>query len=194
MIKAIIFDCFGVLAESSYNNFYSTHLSDKLEIVEKIKALDHASNQGSITHDDFYRGIAELTAMSEDEIREFMKQHPANLELFSYIQNHLRHDYKIGLLSNVASDMMDELFIKEQQAVFDDVVLSYAVNLAKPDIKIFELAASRLNVSIDECIFIDDVQQYLDGADIAGMRTLLYTDFDSFKDKIEQILKEYQDE
>jgi HAD superfamily hydrolase (TIGR01549 family) len=188
MIKAIIFDCFGVLAESSYNNFYSTHLSDKPEVVEQIKALDHASNKGSITHDDFYRGIAELTKMPEYEIREFMKQHPANLELFAYVQNDLKPHYKIGLLSNVASDLMDELFTKEQKEVFDDVVLSYAVNLAKPDVEIFELAAERLGIPTDECVFIDDVQIYLDGADIAGMQTILYEDFDSFKKELEKII------
>ena len=181
MIKAIIFDCFGVLAESSYNNFYKTHLPDKPQIVEQIKALDHASNKGSITHDDFYRGIAELTGMTELAIREFMKQHPPNLELFGYIKDELKSKYKIGFLSNVASDMMDELFTKDQQALFDDVVLSFQVNLAKPDVEIFELAAKRLGLSPDECVFVDDVQEYLDGADVAGMKTILYEDFTSFK-------------
>jgi HAD superfamily hydrolase (TIGR01509 family) len=189
MIKAIIFDCFGVLAESSYNNFYKTHLPDRPDIVEQIKALDHASNKGSITHDDFYRGIAELTDMSEQDIREFMKQHPPNLELFSYIKNELKSKYKIGFLSNVASDMMDELFTEDQQALFDDVVLSFQVNLAKPDVEIFELAAKRLGLSSDECAFVDDVQEYLDGADVAGMKTVLYEDFLSFKTSIEELLR-----
>lgn len=188
MIKTIIFDCFGVLVESSYNNFYSTHLSDKPEIVEQIKALDHASNKGSITHDDFYRGMAELTKMPEAEIRKFMDQTPVNNELFLYIKDRLKPSYKIGFLSNVASNMMDELFTKDQQALLDDVILSFEVNLAKPEVEIFELAADRLGVSTDECIFVDDVQTYLDGADIAGMQTILYEDFDSFKVQMEKYL------
>lgn len=189
MIKAIIFDCFGVLAESSYNLFYKTHLSDKPEVVEQIKALDHASNKGSVTFDDFYRGIAELTGMPESEIRDFMSQnHPPNLELFDYIARDLKSKYKIGFLSNVANNLMDELFTKQQQEVFDDVVLSYEVKLAKPDVEIFELAAKRLGVEPHECVFVDDIQAYLGGADIAGMETALYTDFVQFRKNIERLL------
>jgi len=189
MIKAIIFDCFGVLTASTYDRFYATHLHDKPELVNQIKALDHASNKGSITHDDFYRGIAEITSMDEAEIRDFMNQHELNIELFDFIKKELKPHYKIGFLSNVASDMMDELFSKDQQQVFDDVVLSYQVNLAKPDVEIFELAASRLDVAPDECVFVDDVQVYLDGADIAGMGTVFYEDFARFKSKLNTLIE-----
>ena len=188
MIKAVIFDCFGVLVGSSYNLFYETHLSGKPELIAQMKALDHASNKGSITHDDFYKGIATLTGMPEQEIRDFMKQTPPNLELLEYIEKNLKPLYKIGFLSNVASNMMDELFSKEQQSLFDDVVLSFEVGMAKPQTEIFELAAKRLGVSTTECVFIDDLKAYLDAADIVGMKTLLYEDFSTFKLKLEKEL------
>ncbi|HRJ06724.1 MAG TPA: HAD-IA family hydrolase [Candidatus Saccharibacteria bacterium] len=188
MIKAIIFDCFGVLTASTYDRFYATHLNDKPDTVMQIKALDHASNKGSITMDDFYKGIAELTNMPEAEIREFMSQHEPNEELFEYIRTELKPHYKIGFLSNVADDMMDELFTKEQQALFDDVILSYQVKWAKPDIEIFELAAERLGVNTDECVFIDDIQRYVDSADIVGMEAVLYTDIQSLKQALKEIL------
>jgi len=189
MIKAVIFDCFGVLTASTYDHFYATYYPDNSEMVGQIKALDHASNKGSITMDDFYQGIAGLTGMPEAEIREFMSRHIVNTELFSYIHKELKPHYQIGFLSNVARDMMDELFTKEQQALFDDVVLSYGVRMAKPEVKIYELAARRLGVAVDECVFIDDVQAYLDGADVAGMETVLYEDFNSFKSRLERTLK-----
>ena len=62
------------------------------------------------------------------------------------------------------------------------------MNLAKPDVEIFELAAKRLGLSPDECVFVDDVQEYLDGADIAGMKTILYEDFTSFKADMDSTL------
>jgi len=188
MTKAIIFDCFGVLVGNSYNIFYDTYLANQPDVVQQIKALDHASSKGSITHDDFYRGVVELTGMDEAHIREFMKQTPPNLELLSYIETELKPHYKIGFLSNVASDMMDELFTKDQQALFDDIVLSYAVDMAKPEVEIFELAAERLGVSTDECVFIDDTPGYLDGASVAGMRTVLYEDFETCRQRIEKEL------
>ncbi len=188
MIKAAIFDCFGVLVGSSYNLFYETHLSGKPELIAQMKALDHASNKGNITHDDFYKGVASLTNMPELEIRDFMRQTPPNLELLEYIKNNLKPSYKIGFLSNVASNMMDDLFSKQQQSLFDDIVLSFEVGMAKPQTEIFELAAKRLRVSTDECIFIDDLKTYLDAADIVGMKTVLYEDFPSFKQKFEMEL------
>jgi putative hydrolase of the HAD superfamily len=188
VIKAIIFDCFGVLTESTYDRFYRTHLVDEPELVEQIKALDHASNKGSITMDDFYRGIAELTDMPETEIRAFMAQHKVNEELFAYIRTFLKPRYKIGFLSNVATNLMDELFTSKQQALFDDVVLSFEVKCAKPDIEIFELAAERLDLPAEECVFIDDVPRYVEAASIAGMKSILYTEFEDVKTKLEAML------
>lgn len=189
MIKAVIFDCFDVLVESSYKRFYRTYLSEKPEIVAEIQKLDEASCRGEMTQEDFYAGVAKLSNMETAEVRTQMRSSPVNIDLLEYIGSHLKPEYKVGFLSNVATDRMNELFTDEQQQLFDDVVLSYKVGLAKPDEKIFQLAATRLGVQPSECIFVDDSQRYVDGALMAGMESILFTSTAGFQSGLKTLLK-----
>jgi putative hydrolase of the HAD superfamily len=56
---------------------------------------------------------------------------------------------------------------------FDDVVISAAVGLRKPDPAIWYLACDRLEASPDRCVFVDDLQRNLDVASSLGMATVL---------------------
>lgn len=187
--KAIIFDCFGVLTVSTYNAFYAAYFENQPEKIEQARHLDHASNQGNITFDDFIAGLAELASISIDETRAFISRHQPNTELLEYIRDVLKPHYKIGFLSNVADNLVDKVLTKEEQLLFDDFVLSYEVKLAKPDAGIFELAAKRLNVATEECIFVDDVASYCEAARMVKMSAIEYQDFDSFKREIEKLLR-----
>jgi putative hydrolase of the HAD superfamily len=53
--------------------------------------------------------------------------------------------------------------------VFDAVVLSGEVGLAKPDVRIFRLTADKLGVATTECVFVDDLIGNVRGAVAAGM-------------------------
>lgn len=53
--------------------------------------------------------------------------------------------------------------------VFDAIVLSGQVGLAKPDVRIFHLAAARIGVPPADCVFVDDLIGNVRGAVAAGM-------------------------
>jgi len=56
-------------------------------------------------------------------------------------------EYKIGLLSNIGRDWLkDVLPTEERRVLFDAEVLSSDVNMVKPSLEIFEIAAQRLGV------------------------------------------------
>ncbi len=188
MVKAVIFDCFGVLVASSYDNFFETFLSDKPEIVEQIHALDQQTVSGTLPLADFYKEVALITDIPEEKVISFMRHNPLHTDLVGYIENELKPFYQIGFLSNAADDRLDELFTKAQQDLFDDMILSFKVGLAKPNVEIFQMSAERLGVEPHECVFVDDVQRYVDGAQMAGMQAIRYTGFNRFKQEIETIL------
>lgn len=187
-VKAIIFDCFGVLVEDSINRFYSTYLSDKAEVVEQIKALDHLSTEGKITFDELLNRISELTGIKVHEVKAILELNPNNDKLLRYIETDLKPNYKIGFLSNAADDWLDDLFSKEDQQLFDDFVLSYQHGIRKPDPEIFKLSAKNLGVEIDECLFIDDVVEYCEGAIVIGMHAIQYKEFAQLKRDLLKVL------
>lgn len=74
---------------------------------------------------------------------------------------------RTGLLSNswgFSPYPMDEL-----EAHFDDIVLSGAVGLRKPDPAIYHLAADRLGAGLGDCVFIDDLAGNVRAASELGM-------------------------
>lgn len=51
----------------------------------------------------------------------------------------------------------------------DDVVLSGDVGMAKPDADIYLLAATRLGLRPQDCVFVDDLEENVRGAVAVGM-------------------------
>lgn len=59
---------------------------------------------------------------------------------------------------------------------YDAVVISHQVGLRKPEPEIFQLAAERIGLNTQECVFVDDVAHYLDSARSLGMGAIHATD------------------
>ncbi|MEV0705755.1 HAD-IA family hydrolase [Saccharopolyspora sp. NPDC050389] len=53
--------------------------------------------------------------------------------------------------------------------LFDAVVLSGAVGVAKPSLEIYRLTARRLGLEPRQCVFVDDLPRNVSGAVEAGM-------------------------
>ncbi len=78
--------------------------------------------------------------------------------------------FKRGLISVCSSDVEEAWDETELAPHLDDVVLSCAVRLSKPDPRIYELACERLHVSPEECLFVGDgANDELAGAQRVGM-------------------------
>ena len=82
----------------------------------------------------------------------------------------LRPPYRTAVLSNADYTLVDRM--KHEQGIFDlfdDVLCSADVGLAKPDGRVYELAARRLGLEPGECLFVDDLESNVEAARDAGM-------------------------
>lgn len=188
MIRAVIFDCFGVLVESSYEPFKRTHFKGDPRLIDEFIAIEDRSSRGEITLDEAEIEFAKLADIPLEQCATELALNPRNQALLAFIQKELKPRFKIAMLSNVAKDRMQELFTPEDIAIFDDVVLSFKVGLAKPDPRIFHLAAERLGVEPYECLFIDDLEKYLVGAREAGMQTVHFTNTEQTIEAIKKVV------
>jgi epoxide hydrolase-like predicted phosphatase len=94
----------------------------------------------------------------------------ANFELV----RRLRTRYKLSVLSNADMSLRARLERDGLHALFDDVVVSAEVGMAKPDPAIFRLAAERLGLAPDECVFVDDWDANVEAAREVGMRGVIH--------------------
>ncbi|MFL6013324.1 MAG: HAD family hydrolase, partial [Gaiellaceae bacterium] len=84
-----------------------------------------------------------------------------------------RRGFKRGVISVCSSDVEELWDETELAAHVDDVVLSCAVGLSKPDPRIYRLACKRLDVRPDECMFVGDgANDELAGARRVGMQAV----------------------
>jgi epoxide hydrolase-like predicted phosphatase len=82
----------------------------------------------------------------------------------------LRPAYKTAVLSNADSTLSTVL--RESHGIadlFDAIVVSADVGMAKPDAQIYALAAQRLGLPTEDCVFIDDLAGNVEAAREAGM-------------------------
>lgn len=176
MIKAVIFDCFGVLL----GNAYKTHLMQIEETdpdrAKEIRAINHASDMGIISRQESAEAISELFGMSvEDFLAEQDAVEVPNRELLECAAS-LRGRYKTAMLSNISG--RDRLGIRftdgELARAFDTVVASGDEGYVKPQPEIYEITAARLGVLPSECVMIDDIAEFCEGARAVGMRAIQY--------------------
>ncbi|CAN5640582.1 hypothetical protein BH23PAT2_BH23PAT2_03680 [soil metagenome] len=179
MIRAIVFDCFGVLAIGTWSAFLDT-LSPDIDR-KALHDLNRAHDAGILTHSQFDDQIVALTGAHPRRIESVgLTDVHKNVRLLNYIRHELRPQYKTGILSNISSDWItDTLLTPDEQTLFDIIIFSYQVGHAKPDPEIFQLTAERLEMSPQDILFVDDIPAYVSAAQDCGIQAVVYSDFHS---------------
>jgi HAD superfamily hydrolase (TIGR01509 family) len=190
MIKAIIFDCFGVLAEDGWLPFKRKYIGENQELAQAVTDLGKQNDYGMIGNNTYFAEAAKLIGVEEKQLREAVDKQVPNEDLFTYIKTELKPHYKIGLMSNANYDVVSKLFTPEQAGLFDASVMSFESRLVKPDPRMFQLMADRLGVEMHECIFIDDVERYCDAAEALGMTAIVYKNQEALEREFLQHLKQ----
>lgn len=180
MIKAIIFDCFGVVLADVLREQRMRIGRDDPKKAQELADIVNASNRGFSTREEAAEQMAAVMGVrAQDILATADAGEVKNEPLIAFIRT-LRPAYKVAMLSNVRSrERLDQRFGPGGlDELFDVVIASGDVGYVKPERQIYELAASQLGVQPEECIMLDDVDTYCTGAVQAGMQAIQFTDTD----------------
>jgi len=191
MIKAIIFD-FGNVICTVDNNIFLERISKFADkTISELKELIYLSDlpqkyeTGLISSDEFFNEIVRKCSLSISK-HEFIKAYTG---IFTPIQTtfdlirKLKAKYKIALLSNTSEwdfkygEKPIEIF-----DLFDAVSLSFNVKAMKPENKIFLDSLSKLNLKPEQCIYIDDIEEYVEAANQMGIHGIHYISYEKLID------------
>ena len=194
MIKAIIFDCFGVLYVHHGPEYIKNHAQNYERIRADIKDLSNQADYGLISQDEWEKQVADLAGLTYGEVnRHATRGFGRNNELMDYIEQTLRSQYKIGLLSNISRGTMERFFTKkEREQLFDTAVLSSETGMIKPSPSAFVYTCEQLGVDVSEAIMIDDNTDNVRGASLAGLAAIEYDGLAHLKRAIEKLLPKIQ--
>lgn len=188
-IKAIIFDCFGVLITDPLDTVLAElGISDYEK--EGIMRLVAVANRGQIPSVIYRKVLANKLGISYEEyINKTKSSEIKNNDLLKYISE-LKGKFKVGMLSNVSSkESLTSRFTKDELSNnFDTVIASGEIGYAKPQAQAYEIAASELGVLLNECVMIDDRYDYCQGALGVGMQTIQYHTFDQMKSELKKLI------
>lgn len=184
MVKAVIFDFFGVICSDEYWDF----IKSADEISGDFLPLSEAVNLGKISWADFVNRLSSKTGKSVPELLAGYESQKLNPQLLAFIEKlHVR--YKTGLITNASRETIERLTRDTNISQYmDAIIISSDVGVIKPDLKIYQLALQKLAVESEECVFIDDSMKHITAAQQIGMNTILYRNFGQMKAELARLL------
>ncbi|MGV9680963.1 HAD family hydrolase [Nocardia sp. NPDC003482] len=188
--RALIADFGGVVSTSFHGALRGFCLREGLEpdALERVFSLDGGAKgmltdleRGTITQAEFVEHLAPTLGVDPHRLLERIL---ADLDLEPAVTAAIEalrdKGIRVAVLSNSWGEgPFDPYRPYDLGKRSDVVVLSHEVGLRKPDPAIFELTAERLGVPARECVFVDDVEQYLPPARELGMGTVHAVDPDT---------------
>lgn len=184
MIKAVISDLGQVIIFFDNQIFFDKMAEFCPLTSEEIRQLAFAESSlresfdtGKITPEEFYISVVrKLEARIDyDEFfsiyNDVFSLNPPILE----IMKRLKKGCRMVLLSN--TDVMRFGFVRKkfpEIMLFDEYVLSYEVGFLKPHPQIYKNALKRADAKPEECVFIDDIEENIQGAGEFGIRGVLF--------------------
>ena len=184
--KAIIWDFGGVITSSpfeTFNEFEKTYDLPK-DIIRTINSENPDMNawaqfeSNSITIDEFNDlFLKEAKAKGFDiKGRDIIKLLKGSIRenMVSFLRE-LKSDFKLGCITNNVKSSSQENTDNETEevmSIFDHVIESSIVGIRKPNPEIYMMSCDALNVSPDQCIYLDDLGINLKPARELGMMTI----------------------
>lgn len=184
--KAVLWDLGGVILRTE--DWEPRHCLDRMLDLPNGKIyklvfeseISRKATIGEATNDDLWMWVGQQLELSSDELAfvrdEFWSGDQIDLELIRFIRART-NGTKMGLLSNGWSST--RRFLEERwhiADIFDDIIVSAEVELAKPDRRIYQLALDRLGVEAEQTIFIDDFDENIQGARELGIHGIRFQD------------------
>ncbi len=184
-IRAVFFDFGGVLGQ--WDRAYVAAFETEYGLAEGgvLRALYgtlgwREVEVGSIAVDDW---LAEVeTALAKAANRPVPSAHSVWSRLWNDMDHdviglarRLRSTHKVGVLSNTTLMLEEQVLMPN--GIFDmwDVIINSArVGIAKPDAGIYQAAAAAVGLPPEACVHIDDLENNVRGAEEAGFKGILH--------------------
>ncbi len=128
-----------------------------------------------------------IRAVIFDHFGVLVNEQGVDPALKDLIVQQLHGRVKLGILSNMNDNVVADFLGEQLAGCFDKIMISGELGVGKPDQRAFLLAAHELNEFAGDCLFIDDSERNVAGAESIGMVGVHYTNHENLVQK----LKEY---
>lgn len=200
MIKNIVFDVGKVLVY-----FEPDWIMDKLGYDDEKKGIIKKAAFHSDAWEEGDRGElseAELRDMFvvnapqyEAEIRECCDRVDEAITSMPFVVEWMEDLKSRGYHLYVISNYREFVFEKTKHCMafipyMDGMLFSYQYKLKKPEREIYEQLLKDYDLKAEECVFIDDRQENVDGAKAVGYQGIVFHSYEQAKEELDALLSE----
>lgn len=186
MIKTVVLDIGNVLAKFRWKEYlqdcgYSEEIKQKVADATIHSPWWKELDRGVIEEEVIIAGCINQKPEVEKEIRklfydmvELVREYDFSAD---FVQDLKKNGYKVYLLSNYSKRLfeMDQSIFRFLNYV-DGGIISYQVQHIKPQPEIYEDLIHTYGIVPTEAVFLDDLQENIDGAKKFGFHTIRVED------------------
>ena len=184
MIRAVVFDFGNVICRFDNGIVLKRIAENTGRSPENLQEILYQSSdtilryeKGELSSEEFFAHVKAMTGlrMSREEFADAYADKFTPIPETIRILRSLKGKYKLGLLSNTSEwDFERGIQTTEVFPLFDAVTVSFRVHALKPAPEIYQDILTRLKVLPEECVYIDDIEEYVVAAKTVGMHGLPY--------------------
>ena len=199
MIKNIVFDLGNVLISFKPSEYLDTlKYQDPLKnkILNDIFGSRHwlALDNGDLTTEEAINGVISESSLKRDLILEIFKRRSeilipinSNLKLLPELKE---QGFRLYYLSNFPLDLWKQirngspLYNYDFFKYFDGGLISAEARCSKPDPRIYRMIIDRYSLNPTECLYIDDLEINVRGAEETGMTGMVTFGSEEIYDRV----------
>lgn len=196
-INTIVFDIGNVLAPFGWEKVFAEMFDEKTaarvaEATVLNRKLWDEFDRGSLSDEEIIQSFKDYAPDVADKIESAIWEIYRRKTPFDYADKWMSHlkeqGYRIYLLSNYGRTAFN---MSKPQFTFlkyvDGGVISYQVEITKPDPRIYMILCQKYGISPNEAVFIDDNKDNISAAKELGFNVVLHEDEKSSKEKFKAL-------
>jgi len=168
-VKAIIFDAYGTLFDvnsaaekckdkigSKWENFSNYWRTTQLEYTWLRSLMKKHKDFWKITEDSLHKSM-KVFNINPDLKRELLDLYK-KLSLYPEVKETLnllkQKNYKLSILSNGTPLLLNELVVRNNLEIFDDIFSVEEVGIFKPDSRVYDIPVKKYKIEKNEVAFL----------------------------------------
>jgi epoxide hydrolase-like predicted phosphatase len=181
-IRAVFFDLGGVILRTEYQaprQRLAESFGMDYDDIDKVvfggggDGSAAKATVGMITEEEHWLNVMKILKQPAGEYErirdEFFGGDILDHDILDFLRS-IKPKYKIGLISNAWGGLRDFIVREKFDDVFDHMVISAEVGVAKPDARIYQIALEQFEVSPNEAVFVDDFIENIEACEKLGMK------------------------
>ena len=194
-VRGAVFDWGGVLIEDPAPGL-AAYCAERLGVTREefsaaFERLGRAFQKGEVAEDEFWERISSALKVSKPEVPSlwgdaFREVYRPREEMFALVSSLRERGLRTALLSNTEAPAMD-YFLERGYGMFDVLVFSCAEGTRKPERRIYEIVLEKLHLAPGEVVFVDDREEYVDGARAVGIQAVLFRNTRQLREELARL-------